>query len=76
MTPLEFLNHLWESKPEDQRVLIWTLPDKRSRWFASIPEAAGYVTGIDGSRDVYIGVGLAGRTTARPTAACRKRSRG
>ena len=29
MTPLEFLNELWQEKPEDQHVLIWTHPDKR-----------------------------------------------
>jgi hypothetical protein len=33
MTPLEFLNQLWQYKPENQYILIWTLPDKRSRWF-------------------------------------------
>ncbi len=61
MTPLEFLNHLWQYKPEDQYILIWTLPDKRSRWFTSVPEAAEYVAGVNGNRDVYVGVGLAGK---------------
>jgi hypothetical protein len=49
MTPLEFLNQLWQYKPGDQYVLIWTLPDKRSRWFTSIPDAADYVAGVNGS---------------------------
>ena len=58
MTPLEFLGQLWQYKPEDQYILIWTLPDKRSRWFTGVPEAAQYVASIGGSRDVYVGVGL------------------
>ena len=32
MTPLDFLNLLWQSKPEEVYVLIWTLPDKCSYW--------------------------------------------
>jgi putative DNA primase/helicase len=58
MTPLEFLNELWQAKPEDQHILIWTYPDKRSRWFTAIPEAADYVASINGNRDAYVGVGL------------------
>ena len=61
MTPLEFLNQLWQYKPDDQYVLIWTLPDKRSRWFTSVPEAAEYVAGVNGCKDVYVGLGLAGK---------------
>ncbi|MCZ2079680.1 MAG: hypothetical protein LC130_32320 [Bryobacterales bacterium] len=61
MTPLEFLNQLWQYKPDDQYILIWTLPDKRSRWFTSIPDAAEYVAGVNGSKDVYVGLGLAGK---------------
>ena len=58
MTPLEFLTQLWQYKPEEQYVLIWTTPDKRSRWFTDIPAAADFVAGINGDRDVYVGVGL------------------
>jgi len=61
MTPLEFLNGLWQYKPEDQYILIWTAPDRRSRWFTSVSAAAEYVAGINGGRDVYVGVGLAGK---------------
>lgn len=61
MTPLEFLNQLWQYKPENQYILIWTLPDKRSRWFINIPDAAEYVAGVNGSKDVYVGLGLAGK---------------
>ena len=61
MTPLEFLNDLWRYKPEEQFILIWTQPDKRSRWFSSVEAAAEYVGSVNGSRDVYVGVGLAGK---------------
>lgn len=61
MTPLEFLTALWEGKPENQYILIWTLPDKRSRWFTSVPDAAEYVAGVNGGKDVYVGLGLAGK---------------
>jgi len=59
MTPLEFLNALWEYKPEDQYILIWTGADKRSRWFLQVAEAAAYAASVAG--DVYSGVGLAGK---------------
>lgn len=61
MTPLEFLNQLWQYKPDDQYILIWTLPDKRSSWFTGVPEAAECVASINGSRDVYVGVGLSAK---------------
>ena len=69
MTPLEFLNQLWQYKPEEQHILIWTYPDKRSRWFTGVSEAAEYVAGINGARDVYVGVGLAGKDYG-PTRRC------
>ena len=59
MTPFEFLNALWEYKPEDQYILIWTGADKRSRWFLQVAEAAAYAASVAG--DVYTGVGLAGK---------------
>jgi putative DNA primase/helicase len=59
MTPLNFLNLLWEFKPEELYVLLWTLPDKRSRWFRDIAAAAEFVLKAHGS-DVYVGVGLSG----------------
>lgn len=61
MTPLEFLNQLWEEKPEEQFILIWTLPDKYSRWFTSVRIAAEYVASINETKDVYVGVGLSGK---------------
>ncbi len=57
MTPLEFLKLLWLNKPEGQFVLLWTLPEKRSRWFRELAAAAEYVSSVHG-RDVYMGVGL------------------
>ena len=69
MTPLEFLNQLWQYKPEEQHILIWTYPDKRSRWFTGVPEAAEYVAGINGARDVYVGLGLSGKDYG-PTRRC------
>ena len=69
MTPLEFLSQLWQEKPEDHHILIWTHPDKRSRWFTSVPAAAEYVASVNGGRDVYVGVGLAGKDHG-PTHRC------
>jgi len=60
MTPLEFLTALWGNKPPDQYMLIWTLPDKRSRWFKDVAAAAEFVVNIS-FLDVYSGVGLAGK---------------
>jgi hypothetical protein len=59
MTPHEFLELLWADKPSDLYLLIWTLQDKRSRWFRSIEEAAAAVTQTP--QDVYVGVGLSPR---------------
>lgn len=42
MTPHEFLEQLWADKPSDLYLLIWTLQDKRSRWFQKIEEAAAF----------------------------------
>ena len=68
MTPLEFLMALWENKPADQHVLIWTLPDKRSHWFKDLAAAAEFVVSVN-SLDVYGGVGLA-RNDYGPTQRC------
>ena len=56
MTPHEFLDLLWADKPSDLHILIWTLEDKRSRWFDSAEAAAAAVT--QKPKDVYVGVGL------------------
>jgi hypothetical protein len=60
MTPLCFLDLLWQHKPEDLYLLIWTLHDKKSHWFREIQAGSEFVFDTRGS-DVYVGVGLAAR---------------
>jgi len=57
VTPLEFLNLLWQGKPEESYVLIWALQGKQSHWFRSLPQAAESLE--PQQSDVYVGVGLA-----------------
>jgi len=57
VTPREFLNLLWEYKPEDHYILIWMLQDKQSHWYREIAAAAKFVSQVRG-HDVYAGVGL------------------
>lgn len=52
-----FLEALFGSKPDELYVLVWTLSDKRSRWFRHVEEAVRYVTTLAGE-DIYVGVGL------------------
>ena len=59
-SPRWFLDELFAGKPEDLYILVWTLPDKRSRWFHDVTAAAAAVEALAG-RDVYVGVGLAKR---------------
>jgi hypothetical protein len=59
-SPRWFLNELFAGKPEELYMLVWTLPDKRSRWFNKVDAAAAAVEALTG-RDVYVGVGLARR---------------
>lgn len=59
-SPRWFLDELFAGKPEDLYILVWTLPDKRSRWFRDVAAAAAAVEALTG-RDVYVGVGLAER---------------
>jgi hypothetical protein len=61
VTILDFLTRVWQGKPDDQNILIWTLQNKRSRWFTSIADAADHAADVGGSMDVYVGVGLAGK---------------
>jgi hypothetical protein len=57
MTPFDFLKLLWQFKPEELYVLLWTLPDKQSHWHRDIAAAAEFVSNAR-DRDVYVGVGL------------------
>ena len=68
MTPLDFLKLLWQFKPEELYVLLWTLPDKRSHWYWDIAAAADFVSDA-GDMDVYVGVGLS-RVDYGPTRRC------
>ena len=58
MTPRAFLELLWQYKPEEQYILIWTLQDKRSHWFTDVTKAAEFVVATTKDLDVYVGVGL------------------
>ena len=57
MTPLDFLNLLWQFKPEELYILLWTHPDKQSHWYRDIAAAAEFVL-KSRMLDVYVGVGL------------------
>ncbi len=57
MTPAEFLDLLWQYKPESLYILLWTLQDKRSHWYRDLAEAARFVANTNG-HDVYVGGGL------------------
>ena len=57
MNPQAFLDLLWGNKPEHLYILIWTLQNKRSRWFRDVGEAAHAVERCSGM-DIYVGVGL------------------
>jgi hypothetical protein len=61
MTPFDFLNQLWEYKPDEQFILIWTGKEKLSRWFTVVQEASYYVISLGGNRDIYTGIGLASK---------------
>jgi hypothetical protein len=43
MTPLDFLEMLWGTKPTDLHILIWTRNGKRSHWFREARAAATFV---------------------------------
>jgi len=65
----KFLDELFSGRPEESRILIWSLPSKSSRWFSSTEDAAGYGAGLEGA-EVYVGCGLAGRDMG-PNARCK-----
>ncbi len=67
-TPRWFLEELFACKPDELYLLIWTLTDKRSRWFREIAPAASAVETL-ADQDVYVGVGLAAKDYG-PTHRC------
>lgn len=56
--PRLFLEQLFGGKSAEQYILLWTLPEKRSRWFRDIGEAV-VLSESFGTHDLYVGVGLA-----------------
>jgi hypothetical protein len=63
-----FLEALFAGKPEDLRLLLWTLPEKRSHWFQDIERAVEFAESRQ-ERDLYVGVGLSGQDYG-PTRRC------
>lgn len=57
MTPRAFLDLLWQHKPAELYVLLWTLQDKQSHWFQDVAKAAEFAGAVM-DRDVYVGLGL------------------
>lgn len=53
----KFTDTLIEDLPEEQCLLVWTIPDKISYWCATPEEVEKAVSSINDERDVYIGVG-------------------
>ena len=58
--PRWFIHELFDGKPEELYLLLWTLADKRSRWFRDIDAAASAAEAL-AAQDVYVGVGLSPR---------------
>lgn len=58
----KFLRALFDDVPADYRFLVWSLPDKISRWYrpADTEKAANDARALD-AQDVYVGVGLSTR---------------
>lgn len=53
-----FLELLWPSGiPDDQKLLIWNLPEENSAWFSDIDSAINYSLKLK-EKDIYVGVGL------------------
>lgn len=53
-----FIDLLHPALPDGGRVLIWTLADKRSAFFADAAAAADYAASRAESSDVYVGCGI------------------
>ena len=70
MTPQAFLCLLWQYKPEEQYILIWTGQDKRSHWFQDAAKAAEFVeSDACLGKCVFVGIG-ASKTDNGPTRRC------
>ncbi len=63
-----FLKELFFAKPEDDYVLFWTLPEKKSYWVRRLDDATKLAQSMS-KHDLYIGVGLS-RTDFGVTRRC------
>ena len=63
-----FLNALFEHKPDDALILIWTLKGKRSKFCKTVIEATEYVA--KHNQNVYVGAGLSPKDYG-PRARCK-----
>lgn len=54
MNSLEFLEMLYETKPDDAYILLWQ--KKNSKWYQDIMQAATHIDNFP--KDIYYGVGL------------------
>jgi hypothetical protein len=71
----QFLEALFAGKPANLYVLLWTLPEKRSRWFQDVDPTIEFAASMP-DRDLYVGVALAGqvRSPATPRSAAISRN--
>jgi len=59
-----FLEALFRDKPAGLYILLWTLPEKTSRWFRDLESAIVYAESL-GEHDLYVGVALAAQDYGR-----------
>jgi hypothetical protein len=55
-----FLEQLFAGKPDELYVLLWTLPEKRSKWFRDVGEAVVFAESLS-DHNLYVGVGLSNK---------------
>lgn len=55
-----FLEQLFAGKPDELYVLLWMLPEKRSRWFQDVGDAIAFAESL-GAHDLFVGVGLSSK---------------
>lgn len=55
-----FLETLFAGKPDELYVLLWTLPEKQSRWFTNVDDVVQFAESLR-EHDLYVGVGFSGR---------------
>ena len=59
MDTREFFQELFEHKPEDEFVIVWSLPSKETRRFRDLDKAADHIEQLkEAKADVYVGCGL------------------